>query len=332
MHRLLEQLPPAAKDQLRRQTMPRWVEPMLATLTHGFPPDEGWVFERKFDGERCLAFCSPGSVRLLSRNEKSLNNHYPELVEALTRVKDEMVLDGEVVAFDDERTSFERLQARMGVNDPESARASGVEVFYYVFDLPHFAGYDLTGLPLLERRGVLRRALSLRGPIRFSEHRRGSGQALLKEACRQGWEGIIAKDASARYVHARSSYWLKLKCVAEQELVIGGFTAPRGSRYGFGALLVGYYEGGKLRYAGKVGTGYSDETLRRLEQRLRELERQTSPFVAKDLPRGEVRWVEPKLVAQVGFAEWTSDGHLRQPRFLGLREDKPAREVAREER
>jgi bifunctional non-homologous end joining protein LigD len=312
--------------------MPRWVDPMLATLSHGFPPDEGWVFERKFDGERCLAFCTPGSVRLLSRNEKTLNNHYPELAEALAGVKTEMVLDGEVVAFDGENTSFEKLQARMGANDPELARASGVEVFYYVFDLPHFASYDLTGLALLDRRSILRRALSFRGPVRFSEHRRGNGQSLLKEACRQGWEGIIAKDTSARYVHARSSYWLKLKCVAEQELVVGGFTEPQGARYGFGALLVGYYEGGKLRYAGKVGTGYSDETLRRLEQRLRQLERETSPFAVGDLPRGEVHWVEPKLVAQVGFAEWTSDGHLRQPRFLGLRQDKPARQVVREDK
>jgi bifunctional non-homologous end joining protein LigD len=331
MHRLLEELPPAAKNELRRQAMPRWVDPMLATLSHGFPPNEGWVFERKFDGERCLAFCSPRSARLLSRNEKSLNNHYPELVEALVKVKAEMILDGEVVAFDGENTSFELLQARMGANDPERARASGVEVFYYVFDLPYFAGFDLTGLTLLDRRNVLRRALSFRGPLRFSEHRRGDGKALLKEACRQGWEGIIAKDVSAPYIHARSSYWLKLKCVAEQEFVIGGFTEPQGARCGFGALLVGYYEAGKLRYAGKVGTGYSDDTLRRLDEELRSLERETPPFAGEDLPRG-AHWVEPRLVAQVGFAEWTSGGHLRQPRFLGLREDKPAREVIREDR
>jgi len=332
MHRLLEQLPPDARSELRREPMPRWIDPMLATLSHSVPPSEGWVFERKFDGERCLAFCSPGSARLLSRNEKILNNHYPELVEALVKVKADMVLDGEVVAFDGESTSFERLQARMGVSDPESARASGVEVFYYVFDLPYFAGYDLTGLALLDRRSILRRALLFRGPLRFSEHRRGNAEALLKEACRQGWEGIIAKDVSARYVHARSSYWLKLKCVAEQELVIGGFTEPQGARYGFGALLVGYYEGGKLRYAGKVGTGYSDETLRRLEAKLRSLERQTAPFADEDVPQDGVHWVQPRLVAQVGFAEWTSDGHLRQPRFLGLREDKPAREVVKEDR
>ena len=331
MHRLLEQLPPAARSELRLEPMPRWIDPMLATLSHSFPPSEGWVFERKLDGERCLAFCAPGSVRLLSRNEKSLNNHYPELVEALVKVKADMVLDGEVVAFDGESTSFERLQARMGANDPESARASGVEIFYYVFDLPYFAGYNMTGLALLDRRSILRRALTFGGPLRFSEHRRGNAEALLKEACRHGWEGIIAKDVSARYVHARSSYWLKLKCVAEQELVIGGFTEPRGARYGFGALLVGYYEGGKLRYAGKVGTGYSDDTLRRLDQELRSLERETPPFAGEDLPRG-AHWVEPRLVAQVGFAEWTRDGHLRQPRFLGLREDKPAREVVKEDR
>lgn len=333
MHRLLEQLPASARKELRREPMPRWVDPMLATLSHGAPPGEGWVFEQKFDGERCLAFCTPGSARLLSRNEKSLNNHYPELAEALAAVKADMVLDGEVVAFAGKgRSSFEMLQARMGVNDPDLARASGVEIFYYAFDMLHFAGYDLTGLALLDRKSILRRALSFRGPVRLSEHWEGSGKTLLKEACRSGWEGIIAKDASAPYIKTRSRYWLKLKCVAEQELVIGGFSEPSGARYGFGALLVGYYEGGRLRYAGKVGTGYSDETLRRLEARLRVLKRRTTPFADEDLPRDGVHWVQPRLVAQVGFAEWTSDGHLRQPRFLGLREDKPARDVQREDR
>jgi bifunctional non-homologous end joining protein LigD len=332
MHRLLDSLPPAARREIRNQEMPPWVEPMLATLTRSYPPGDGWVFERKFDGERCLAFCTSGSVRLLSRNEKALNNHYPELVEALARVKADMVLDGEVVAFDDERTSFERLQARMGVNDPELARTSGVEIFYYVFDLPFFAGYDLTRLALLDRRSILRRALSFRGTLRFSEHRRGHGQALLKEACRQGWEGIIAKDAAAPYINARSRYWLKLKCMAEQEFVIGGFTEPQGARFGFGALLVGYHEGGRLRYAGKVGTGYSDKTLRRLEAKLRPLERNAAPFSDDDLPRSGVHWVQPRLVAQVGFAEWTRDGRLRQPRFLGLRENKAAGRVLREDR
>ena len=185
MHRLLEQLPVSAKAALRREPLPRWVDPMLATLSHGSPPAAGWVFEQKLDGERCLAFCKPGSARLFSRNEKSLNNHYPELAEALAVVKVDMVLDGEVVAFAEKgRSSFEMLQARMGVNDPEKARASGVQVFYYVFDMPHFAGCDLTGLALLDRKSILRRALSFRGPVRFSEHWQGSGRALLKEACR----------------------------------------------------------------------------------------------------------------------------------------------------
>jgi bifunctional non-homologous end joining protein LigD len=333
MHRLLESLPTAARQQLRRQPMPRWIDPMLATLSKGFPPDQGWVFEHKFDGERCLAFCTRGSARLLSRNEKSLNNHYPELAEALAAVKEDMVVDGEVVApAASGRTSFEMLQARMGANDPASARATGVKVFYRVFDILHFAGYDLTGLALLDRKSILRNALSFRGPVKFSDHEHGSGKALLKVACGKGWEGLIAKDASAPYIKARSRYWLKLKCVAEQELVVGGFTEPQGARYGFGALLVGYYEGGKLRYAGKVGTGYSEGTLRRLEARLRALERRTAPFADEDLPRDGVHWVQPRLVAQVGFAEWTRDGHLRQPRFLGLREDKPAREVVREDR
>jgi len=332
MHRLLETLPLAAQKRLERKSMPNWLGPMLATLTDKFPPDSGWVYEEKFDGERCLAFCSPGSARLLSRNKKSLDNHYPELAETLAAAATEnMVLDGEVVAFDRGRTSFETLQARMGVNDPAQARASGVKVFYYVFDMPYFAGYDLTGLTLLDRKTVLQRAIEFRDPVRFSAHRKGDARAFLKQACSKGWEGIMAKDAASEYVSYRSRAWLKLKCVAEQELVIGGFTDPQGARLGFGALLVGYYRGRELRYAGKVGTGYDDLTLQRLKRQLAALERRTSPFADEDLPQRGVHWVEPRLVAQIGFTEWTRDSRLRHPRFLGLREDKPARQVVREE-
>jgi bifunctional non-homologous end joining protein LigD len=179
------------------------------------------------------------------------------------------------------------------------------------------------------RKAVLRRALRFHGNVRFTPHRNGDGEAYFAHACAHGWEGLIAKRADAPYVHKRSRDWLKLKCAAEQELVIGGYTAPKGARTVLGALLVGYYERGRLRYAGKVGTGFDRATLEDLGQRLRPLRRPDSPF-ADDARERAVTWVEPELVAQIGFSEWTADGRLRHPRFLGLRDDKPARAVVRE--
>jgi DNA ligase D-like protein (predicted ligase) len=206
-----------------------------------------------------------------------------------------------------------------------------VPVFLYLFDLPRFAGEDLRDLPLRERKARLRRALRFGGPIRFNPHRRGEhGEELFREACSKGLEGVMAKRADSPYRGSRSRDWLKLKCHAEQELVIGGFTAPKGSRTEFGALLVGYYDDGKLRYAGKVGTGFDHATLASLGAEMRKREQDESPFEPfKPIPPG-TRWTRPELVAQIGFTEWTRDGRLRHPRYLGLRDDKPAREVVRE--
>jgi bifunctional non-homologous end joining protein LigD len=173
------------------------------------------------------------------------------------------------------RTSFERLQQRLGLQDPDQARRSGVAVYLYLFDLLHLEGRDTTSLALRDRKRLLKRTLSFEGHIRFTPHRARSGERFLEEACRKGWEGLIAKRAGAPYRHHRSRDWLKLKCANRQELVIGGYTDPQGSRTGFGALLVGYYEGGKLRYAGKVGTGYDDALLRELGARLARMERRT---------------------------------------------------------
>jgi len=232
----------------------------------------------------------------------------------------DVVLDGEVVAFAGSQTSFERLQQR---------GEHPVSVFYYVFDVLHLDGHDTTALPLRARKGVLRRALAFHGPVRFTQHRNRDGEELYGEACRKGWEGVIAKRAESPYTHGRARDWLKFKCSAEQELVIGGFTAPKGSRTDLGALLVGYYDGDKLRYAGKVGTGFTQATLRDLAGRLAPLTRDTSPF-AEEVRERHVTWVQPALVGQVGFSEWTRDGRLRHPRFLGLRDDKAASEVVRE--
>jgi bifunctional non-homologous end joining protein LigD len=307
-------------------------EPMKAVLSDEPFSDPGWIFERKLDGVRCLAHKDDGEVRLVSRTGRLMNNSYPELVEALERERcEDFVADGEIVAFEGAVTSFARLQGRIQVSSPEAARRSRIAVFLYLFDLLRLDGENLRELPLRERKARLRRALSFHGPVRFAPHRNEKGEELFREACAKGLEGVIAKRADSPYKSGgRSRDWLKLKCHAEQELVIGGFTAPKGSRTEFGALLVGHYEDGDLRYAGKVGTGFGRATLADLGRRMRALEQDVPPFAdVHPVPRG-TRWVRPELVAQVAFGEWTRDGRLRHPRFLGLRDDKPAREVVRE--
>ncbi|HWA53597.1 MAG TPA: non-homologous end-joining DNA ligase [Solirubrobacterales bacterium] len=305
-------------------------EPMKAKLTERRFSDPAWLFERKLDGVRAIAIKSGGEVRLLSRTGRSLVA-YPELVEALAAdAAEEFVADGEIVAFAGAQTSFARLQGRMQIQDPEQARRTGIPVFLYLFDLLYFDGHDLRQLPLRKRKGLLRRALAFADPIRYTTHRNEHGEQYYREACAKGWEGLIAKRADSPYASRRSGDWLKFKCSREQELVIGGFTPPQGSRQRFGALLVGYYEGNDLRYAGKVGTGFTERVLADLGARLERLRTDRSPFSDGGLPR-EARWVRPELVGQFGFSEWTGDGKLRHPRYLGLRDDKRPREVVREQ-
>jgi DNA ligase D-like protein (predicted ligase) len=306
---------------------------MLATLTDQLPAGGQWVYEPKLDGIRALAYSSGGEVKLYSRNQKSLDTAYPELVERLQlAVQGDAVVDGEIVAIDPKRgvSSFARLQQRMQLRDQERARRSGVSVKLYLFDCLFYEGIDLTGLPLLERKAVLRDVVWYDNAILFTPYRTRGAATMLRQACARGAEGIVAKRADSPYVSARSGDWLKIKCVNQQEFVIGGYTAPQGEREHLGALLVGYYDGDALRYAGKVGTGYDRKTLEMLHRRLTPLVRRSSPFAPSPLPSGPVSWVTPKLVGEVGFSEWTSAGLLRHPRFLGLRDDKSAREVRRE--
>jgi len=301
--------------------IPSWVEPMKAVLTEERFSDPGWVFERKLDGIRCIAFKDADGVRLLSRNKLSLNERFADVAAALSDdPATDFVIDGEVVAFAAGRSTFETLQQR----GERRAR-----LFLYVFDVLYADGDDVSGLPWRERKALLRGLVRFDGPIRLTPHRNRDGEALYREACQKGWEGLIAKRADAPYTHGRSRDWLKFKCGAEQELVVGGFTAPRGSRTDLGALLVGHYAGGELRYAGKVGTGFTRATLQDLAARLETLRRGDSPF-ADAIKERDVTWVEPRLVAQIGFSEWTRDGRLRHPRFLGLRDDKAPEEVVRE--
>ncbi len=306
-------------------------EPMKAKLGDRPFSDPDWVFERKLDGIRAIARREGDVVTLTSRTGKDLSPSYPELVEALAaEAATDFVADGEVVAFDGAQTSFAKLQGRMHVKDPQLARMTAIPVFLYLFDLLRFDGHDLTGLPLRARKGALRRAFSFHGPVRYTPHRNERGEEFFREACAKGWEGLIAKRADSTYSHTRSGNWIKLKCGHEQELVIGGFTPPQGARQHFGALLVGYYEDGELRFAGKAGTGFSERTLADLGAKLEALEVSDPPFTkGSGLPR-VARWVQPELVGQFAFSEWTRDGKLRHPSYLGLREDKPPREVVRE--
>jgi bifunctional non-homologous end joining protein LigD len=328
---LLAELPPEARERVRPCPQPEWMPPMLATLTQRRFSSPDWIFERKLDGERCLGFVSTGEVRLLSRNRRRLDGTYPEIADALAGATDhEVVVDGEVVAFDGGQTSFARLQRRIGISDPALSRRSGVAVTYFVFDVLHLDGHDVTGVPLRHRKSLLRRALAFRAPLRFTVHRNRDGERFLEEACRRGWEGLVAKGADSAYVGGRSRDWLKLKCSNRQEMVVGGFTDPRGTRVGFGAMLLGHHDGGRLVYAGKVGTGYDTATLRELRSRLDALEQPQSPFAGGEGRQAGVHWVRPELVAEVEFTEWTGDGRLRHPRFVGLRDDKPASEVVRE--
>jgi bifunctional non-homologous end joining protein LigD len=281
--------------------MPEWLEPMAATLTQERFSGPEWLFERKFDGIRLIAYKRGRDVQLFSRNR--LPQQLPALADAIARLPvDDVILDGEMTW------------------DGRS---------YDLFDILWLDGRDVTELPLEERRALLER-LPMNAPLRRVEIL--DGDKPWERACREGWEGVIAKRRGSPYEHRRSKHWLKMKCEASQELVVGGYTDPQGARVGLGALLVGYYEGNDFVFAGKVGTGFDTTLLLELRRRLETNEQPAPPFTkGTGLPRVRAHWVRPEVVVQVSFIEWTVHGKLRHPRLIGVRVDKNAREVTREQ-
>ncbi|SDR95867.1 non-homologous end-joining DNA ligase [Microlunatus soli] len=310
---------------------PHGVRPALAILSRERRYGPGRLYERKLDGERCVARCDGNRAILLSRSSRDVTDSFPEVADAVAaQPADDLLLDGEVVAVEGHRTSFARLQGRMQSHRPEPARESSVRIFYYVFDLLRHDGEDVTAVPLRDRKQLLRSAVRFADPIRYVPHRNQAHEDYFSRICHRGWEGLIVKRADDGYPSGRTSSWLKFKCEAGQELIIVGGTDPTGSRAGLGALLLGYNAGDDLVYAGKVGTGFSEQVLRDLADRLADLEVPTSPCTSGRLPSRGAHWARAELVAEVAFTEWTRADQLRHPRYLGLRRDKPARDVVRE--
>ena len=309
--------------------MPRLVKPQLATLVDALPEKGNWLQEIKYDGYRMLCRIENGEARMYSRSGKNWTREFRGIVQAAAGIPAQSAwLDGELVIMDEKgRSSFQALQ-----NALSGQQQSGM--MFIVFDLPYLDGHDLSRLPLLKRKQVLEKLLSSPPPaIRYGSHVELAGDQFLNEACKLGLEGVIAKAAESTYFSGRNRNWLKIKCDMRQEMVIGGYTDPQGSRTAFGALLLGVYEAdGSLRYSGKVGTGFDEATLGSLHARLKALE-QDKPAFANPPKGAEARrshWVRPELVGEISFTEWTREGTLRHPVFQGLRQDKKASEVVRE--
>jgi bifunctional non-homologous end joining protein LigD len=296
-------------------TFPDWLEPMAATLTQERFTGPEWIFERKFDGIRLIAYKRGSDVRLFSRNR--LPQNLPAFAEAIAKLPvEDAILDGEMT------------WGSHSTRDDESARSGQAGVTYHVFDVMWLDGRDVRSLPLDARRALLKK-LPLRPPLRRVASMDDS--APWERACREGWEGVIAKRRDSPYEHRRSPHWLKMKCELKQDFVVGGFTDPQRSRVGLGALLVGHFRKDDLVFAGKVGTGFDTTLLLDLRSRLDALEIPTSPFTkAKGLPRIRAHWTRPEIVVEVAFIEWTVHGKLRHPRLLGVHFDRPARAASQE--
>lgn len=327
--RRVEKAPGPPEPKGTRAPWPDSFYPQLATLVTRLPEGDRWITEIKFDGYRLLAQINEGRVVLSTRRGQNWTEKFVSIARELTRLPVRTaILDGEIVVLDpDGTTNFQKLQNIMKSGNQSS-------LIYYVFDVPYYQDHDLSGVPLVERKALLRDLVSTyqeRIPsVRYSDDLPGSGERILRAACGYGVEGIVAKRADSHYAQKRTKQWVKKKCVNRQEFVVGGYTKPKGSRSFFGSLLLGYYnEARRLVYCGNVGTGFNEQSIRRVYEELKKLEQDQSPFPApiEDARNRDVRWVAPRLVAEVEFSDWTEAGYLRHPSFAGMREDRKPEEV-----
>jgi bifunctional non-homologous end joining protein LigD len=314
----------------RRSAMPDFISPQLATLVKEPPTQDGWLHEVKFDGYRMVCHLDRGKVRFWSRNKKEWTSRFPGVAQEIKSLQaTSAIIDGEIVMFDGRgRSSFQKLQQAMG-------RGGATGFVFEAFDLMYLDGFDLTRSTLIDRKRLLKELIDTAGKataLRYSDHQEGHGAEFFERACEYGLEGIVSKRANAPYESTRNRNWLKTKCSKRQEFVIAGYTPSSKGLDGFGSLILGVYEKGKLVYAGRVGTGFSLKQRVELAKELDKFSRSTPPFAVTPKARGlaEAHWTQPKLVAEVAFTEWTADGSIRHPSFVGLREDKRAEDVHRE--
>jgi bifunctional non-homologous end joining protein LigD len=310
------------------------IQPMLATLIKPRALPRGWIYEPKLDGVRVIVKRTAKVIHLLSRSGRRMDGSYPDVVSALAKaLRADVLVDGELVAIDPETglSSFNRLQSRIHVLRPSRILIERIPVELWLFDCLRYKDKDIRDLPWRERRKRLEQVVKVSDTIRLTPVLTGTFRKLYDNACRMGSEGLIGKNASSRYETGRSGEWVKLKCLNEQEFVVLGWTDPKGTREELGALLLGYYDQGELRYAGRVGTGFDAVALHQLKKLLVPLSAERSALSdTSSIKTDDVHWVRPSLVVQVGFSEWTRDSILRHPRYVGIREDKKAGEVVRE--
>jgi bifunctional non-homologous end joining protein LigD len=313
----------------RKTAMPEFIAPQLATLVRQPPAGDEWLHELKFDGYRMLCHLNRGKVRFWSRNGKDWTEKFPNLFQPLKAFPAvTAILDGEIVIVDKHgRSSFQRLQ--------QSMKGAPAAFVFQIFDVIYLDGYNLTRTPLRERKALLEQLLvstNGKGPLRYSDHVEGNGAQFFKQACQFGIEGIVSKLANSPYESTRSKSWLKTKCNRRQEFVIAGYTPSKKDFPGFGSLILGVYEKGKLIYAGRVGTGFSIKQRLELQKKLDRISQEATPFSVRPKDPGlrNARWAKPQLVGEVEFTEWTDEGSIRHPSFQGLREDKSAMEIIRE--
>jgi bifunctional non-homologous end joining protein LigD len=326
----MKKLDPKKLPGARKAPMPEFIPPQLATLVDKAPTGDEWLHELKFDGYRMLGFLNKGKVRFLSRNGKDWTEKFPNVAAALKNFPaTTAILDGEIVIQDKAgRSSFQALQ--------QSMKSSSSPFVFQIFDLIYVDGFNLTRMPLRERKALLEGLLTAgkeTAILRFSEHIEGNGPKFFKQACQYGIEGIVSKLADSFYESTRNKNWLKTKCIKRQEFVVAGYTPSKKAFPGFGSLILGVYDKGKLVYSGRVGTGFSIKQRLEIQKRLDRISQPSMPFAVRPKDPGlrDAHWAKPQLVAEVEFTEWTADGSIRHPSFQGLREDKKPREIVREE-